>query len=155
MAQTLKNHLQCGRPEFDPWVRETPWRRAWQPTPVLLPGVSSRTEEPSGLQSIESQRVRHNWATEHRIIRETKRKTETERKESVGNPRVLSYLSISPTPNSLLPSYMNGACGHSFFFFFNWKYLVYNVVLVSSIQSDSFTYIYIYIFFFFSGSFPL
>ena len=25
---------------FDPWVREIPWRRAWQPTPVFLPGES-------------------------------------------------------------------------------------------------------------------
>jgi len=23
-----------------PRVRKTPWRRAWQPTPVLFPGVS-------------------------------------------------------------------------------------------------------------------
>ena len=23
---------------FDPWVRKIPWRREWQPTPVLLPG---------------------------------------------------------------------------------------------------------------------
>ena len=23
---------------FDPWVGEIPWRRKWQPTPVLLPG---------------------------------------------------------------------------------------------------------------------
>ena len=23
---------------FDPWVEKTPWRRAWQPTPVFLPG---------------------------------------------------------------------------------------------------------------------
>ena len=22
------------------WVRKTPWRRAWQPTPVFLPGES-------------------------------------------------------------------------------------------------------------------
>ena len=29
--------LQCGRPEFDPWVRKIPWRRNWQPTPVFLP----------------------------------------------------------------------------------------------------------------------
>ena len=28
-----------------------PWRRAWQPTPVLLPGESPWTEEPGGLQS--------------------------------------------------------------------------------------------------------
>ena len=30
--------LQCGRPGFDPWVGKIPWRRKWQPTPVLLPG---------------------------------------------------------------------------------------------------------------------
>ena len=23
---------------FNPWVRKSPWRRAWQPTPVFLPG---------------------------------------------------------------------------------------------------------------------
>ena len=28
-----------------------PWRRAWQPTPVFLPGESPRTEEPGRLQS--------------------------------------------------------------------------------------------------------
>ena len=28
----------CWRPGFDPWVRKIPWRRAWQPTPVFLPG---------------------------------------------------------------------------------------------------------------------
>ena len=32
--------LQCGRPGFDPWVGEIPWRRAWQLTPVFLPGES-------------------------------------------------------------------------------------------------------------------
>ena len=25
---------------FDPWLRKMPWRRAWQPTPVFLPGES-------------------------------------------------------------------------------------------------------------------
>ena len=28
------------RPEFDPWVGTVPWRRAWRPIPVLLPGES-------------------------------------------------------------------------------------------------------------------
>ena len=32
--------LQCGRPGFHPWVGKIPWRRKWQPTPVLLPGKS-------------------------------------------------------------------------------------------------------------------
>ena len=28
------------RHEFNPWVGKIPWRRAWQPTPVFLPGES-------------------------------------------------------------------------------------------------------------------
>ena len=32
--------LQSRRPRFDSWVRKIPWRRKWQPTPVLLPGES-------------------------------------------------------------------------------------------------------------------
>ena len=39
-----------------------PWRRTWQPTPVFLPGEFRWTEDPGGLQSMGSQRVRHNWA---------------------------------------------------------------------------------------------
>ena len=32
--------LQCRRPGFHPWVGKIPWRRKWQPTPVILPGKS-------------------------------------------------------------------------------------------------------------------
>ena len=28
------------RCRFDPWVQKLPWRRAWQPSPVFLPGES-------------------------------------------------------------------------------------------------------------------
>ena len=28
------------RPGLNPWVGKIPWRRAWQPTPVFLPGES-------------------------------------------------------------------------------------------------------------------
>ena len=45
--------------EFNPWVRKIPWRRAWQPTPVFLPGESPWTEEPGGLQSMGLHRVRY------------------------------------------------------------------------------------------------
>ena len=34
---------QCRRRKihgFDPWFRKIPWKRAWQPTPVFLPGES-------------------------------------------------------------------------------------------------------------------
>ena len=34
-------HLPAMREtRFDPWVGKIPWRRKWQPTPVLLPGKS-------------------------------------------------------------------------------------------------------------------
>ena len=59
VAQLVKNLLHCRRPGFDPWVGKIPWRRAWQPTQVFLPGETPWTEEPGGLQSIGSQRVRH------------------------------------------------------------------------------------------------
>ena len=32
-----RRHKRCG---FDPWLWKIPWRRAWQPTPVFLPGES-------------------------------------------------------------------------------------------------------------------
>ena len=32
-----RRHRKCG---FDPWVGKIPWRRAWQSTPVFLPGGS-------------------------------------------------------------------------------------------------------------------
>ena len=51
--------LQCERPVFDPWIGKILWKRAFQPTPLFLPGESPWTEEPGGLQSIGSQRVRH------------------------------------------------------------------------------------------------
>ena len=45
---------------FDPWVKKIPWKRAWKPTPIFLPGESPWTEVPGRLQSIGSHRVRHN-----------------------------------------------------------------------------------------------
>ena len=47
------------RREFDPWVGKILWRRAWQPTPVFLPGEFPGTEGPGGLQPMGLQRVRH------------------------------------------------------------------------------------------------
>ena len=32
----------------DPWVGKIPWRRAWQPTPVFLPGESHGLKRQSG-----------------------------------------------------------------------------------------------------------
>ena len=36
------------RQRFDPWVGKIPWRRKWQPTPVLLPGESHRQRSLAG-----------------------------------------------------------------------------------------------------------
>ena len=55
VAQTVKNPPAMQ----EAWVGKIPWRRAWQPTLVFLPGESPWTEEPGGLQSMESQRVGH------------------------------------------------------------------------------------------------
>ena len=39
-ASGKESACQCRRLGFDPWFRKIPWRRAWQPTPVFLPGES-------------------------------------------------------------------------------------------------------------------
>ena len=52
----LKNLPALWEPAFDPWVGKM---RAWEPTPVFLPGESAWTEEPGGLQSMGLQKVRH------------------------------------------------------------------------------------------------
>ena len=37
LTSQCRRHQRC---EFETWVRKIPWRRAWQPTPVFLPGES-------------------------------------------------------------------------------------------------------------------
>ena len=58
----MVKNLRC---RFDLWTGEIPWRRAWQFTPVFLPGESSWTEALGGLHSMGSQTVRHNRAGKH------------------------------------------------------------------------------------------
>ena len=42
MALVVKNQTASAGDVgwFHPWVAKMPWRRAWQPTPVFLPGES-------------------------------------------------------------------------------------------------------------------
>ena len=45
IAESSKIFAECAkffheRPGFDSWVGKIPWKRAWQPTPVFLPGES-------------------------------------------------------------------------------------------------------------------
>ena len=57
--------LQCRRlkrQEFDPWLGKIHWRRTRQPFSSTLVWRIPWTEEPGGLQSRGSQRVRHDWS---------------------------------------------------------------------------------------------
>ena len=58
---------QCRRHErrqFDPWVGKIRWRRAWQPTPVFLPGNSMDREAwQAPVQEVTKSRTQvSNWA---------------------------------------------------------------------------------------------
>ena len=57
--KTTNQFRRCRSHGFDPWVGKIPWRRVWQSTPIFSSGESPWTEEPGGLQSMMSQRVRH------------------------------------------------------------------------------------------------
>ena len=55
-GRSVVKNLPAMQKMQETWVQslvgKIPWRRAWQATPVFLPGESPRTEEPGGLQSI-------------------------------------------------------------------------------------------------------
>ena len=55
---------QGRRHGFNPWVGTIPWRRKWQPIPMLLPGHGHALSWTGqlGLQSIGWQRVEHDWS---------------------------------------------------------------------------------------------
>ena len=40
MVKTPPAHAGDVSDGFDPWIRKIPWRKAWQHTPVILPGES-------------------------------------------------------------------------------------------------------------------
>ena len=47
VALVVKNPPAMRR-GFNPWVGKIPWRRKWQPTPVLFPGKSDGQRTPVG-----------------------------------------------------------------------------------------------------------
>ena len=53
---------QCRSCRLDPWVGKIPWRKAWQPIPVFLPGESPWTEEPGGLWGLEESDTHSTYA---------------------------------------------------------------------------------------------
>ena len=48
IAQLVKNHLQCRRPGFNPWVGKIPWRRERLLIPVFWPGKFHGLYSPRG-----------------------------------------------------------------------------------------------------------
>lgn len=63
----IKNRPANGEAlRFNSWLGKMPWRRGWQPTQSILVW-RSRTEEPSRLQSMGSQKVRHHWVIAHTV----------------------------------------------------------------------------------------
>ena len=64
---------QCRRHSFDPWVRKIPWRRAWQPTSVFLPGEApgqrSLTDHGPQGQEQEEKRLPKGKTQTHKVER--------------------------------------------------------------------------------------
>ena len=63
VAQVVKNPPAMQETWVLSLVGKIPWRRKWQPTPILFPGESHGHEEPGRLQPVGLQRVGHNWGT--------------------------------------------------------------------------------------------
>ena len=61
----LANAGDIKRCRFDPWVGKIPWKRAWQLTPVFLPGESHGQRSLAVLQSMGLQRVGCDLARMH------------------------------------------------------------------------------------------
>ena len=49
-ACPCKRHKRC---KFSPWVGKIPWRRAWQPTPVFLPGEAHGQSSLAGVAELD------------------------------------------------------------------------------------------------------
>ena len=56
---------QCRRCRFNSWLREIPWRRKWQPTPLFLPGKSHGQRSLVVYSPWGCKRVKHNLVTKN------------------------------------------------------------------------------------------
>ena len=56
---------QCRRHGFNSWARKIPWRKKWQPTPVVLPGKSHGHRSLVGCSPGGCKRVRQDLKTQH------------------------------------------------------------------------------------------
>ena len=79
-SQTLLKRLSSSR--FSPWVGKIPWRRAWQPTLVFLPGKSHGQRSPLGYSPWGHKESEMTEATEH----STQKNTYTKNKITEASP---------------------------------------------------------------------
>ena len=68
----VKHLSQCRRRRFNPWVRKTPWKRKWLPTPVFLPGEFHGQRSLVDCSPRGHKRVRHELATKQQYMYHTK-----------------------------------------------------------------------------------
>ena len=62
---------RCKRHRFSRWVGKIPWRREWQPTPVILPGESHGQRSLMGYSSWGHKRVISGWVrTVHKATKQ-------------------------------------------------------------------------------------
>ena len=64
-ACQCKRHKRC---RFNPWVGKIPWRRAWHPTPVSLPGESHGQRSLAGYSPWSHKESDTTEATAHTLI---------------------------------------------------------------------------------------
>ena len=68
-ACNARDHLQCRRCWFNPWVGKMPSTRKWQPTPIFLPGKShSRGAWCSAVHSVTKELDLTYWLNHHQIL---------------------------------------------------------------------------------------
>ena len=84
-ACQCRRSKRCG---FDLWVGKIPWRRAWQPTPVVLPGKSHGQRILAEHSPWGSQTVRHDEQLNHHHHVQAKKVQWTHGRSTVGQTMV-------------------------------------------------------------------
>ena len=107
VAQRQRLHLKCRshrRCRFHPWVGKIPWKRAWQPNPVLLPGKSHGRRS---LEGYSPQHYEESNKTQH-ICTQCKQETQLGKASASSVP--FSYIeyvlvnTIQKIPKQLVPN---------------------------------------------------
>ena len=62
LACQCRRHKKC---RFDPWVKKIPWRKAWHPTPLFLPGESHRQRRSAAVHGVAQSRTRSKQLSTH------------------------------------------------------------------------------------------